>query len=263
MKETWDNKMKAAASHQSCARSNDLIAYLYNEASEMEAKDFARHSEHCASCRAELADFGQMREAIGDWRTQSLGAFAASAVETKAMRASGPVNPAPVRRRSALAALREFFTLAPVWMRAATAIAVLAFCALAVIAFRHADEQPKFVAATQPAEAQSPQKLYTREQVNEIVEDNLKRAREASEQREPQPSKNRTVAMTTEQARMKVKRNNTPAPQSGAVQTPQVAKLKLSTQEQQEIVYGLASNKEDEDLPRLSDLLDDDSNESN
>src|SRR5256885_3114666 len=177
MKETWDKRMQGVtANDRSCARSDDLIAYLYNEASEIEAKDFARHSKHCASCRAELADFRQVREAIGDWRTQSLGAFAAPAIEMNERHATGPLNTVPARKRSALAALREFFTLAPVWMRAATVFATLAFCALAVIAFQHVYEQPKFVAATQPVTFQPAPKLYTREQLNEIVADNLKRA---------------------------------------------------------------------------------------
>jgi hypothetical protein len=261
MKETWNTGMQATANNQSCARNDDLIAYLYDEASEIETKDFERHAQHCVSCRAELADFRQVREAVGDWRTKSFGAFAAPAIETNARLASGPISVAPARRRSALAALREFFTLAPVWMRAATAFAMLAFCALAVIAFQHVYEQPKFVSVAQPTVARPTQKLYTPEQVREIVANNLKREHEAT--RESQPAKNQTVALATEQARPRVKRNNTVAPQNGPVQTPQVAKLKLSQQEQQEIVYGLAANKEDEDLPRLSDLLGDDSNESN
>ena len=73
MKETWDKIMPETTSTNLCARAEDLVAYLYNEATRDEAKDFEAHLHHCASCRTELAAFGGVREALGEWRMQALG----------------------------------------------------------------------------------------------------------------------------------------------------------------------------------------------
>ncbi len=47
-----------------CHRSEDLVTYLYNEASAAEAQDFANHVEKCEACRAEFAVFSEVRESI-------------------------------------------------------------------------------------------------------------------------------------------------------------------------------------------------------
>lgn len=126
-----------------CERTGDLVAYLYREATDKEARDFESHLRLCPSCRAELAAFSEVRVAINDWRQHTLGASAAPAYEAEAAFANQSV--AVNRTRSALAAFREFFTLSPLWMRAATAVAALLFCALVVIAVAYFTEQPKVV----------------------------------------------------------------------------------------------------------------------
>ena len=37
-----------------CARAEELVAYLYDEATENEARSFGEHLRACASCRDEL-----------------------------------------------------------------------------------------------------------------------------------------------------------------------------------------------------------------
>src|SRR5215213_542383 len=125
---------------EDCGRAEDLIGYLYKEVSPAEAKDFEGHMGYCASCRAGLAEFGGVREAVGEWRRQSLGSLISPAFSADVAKAA-----APARRRSALAALREFFTLSPVWMRAATAATVLLFCALALVATAYFTERPDVI----------------------------------------------------------------------------------------------------------------------
>ena len=109
--------MKESTSTNLCARAEDMVTYLYNESTPAEVKDFEKHVQHCSSCRSELATFGDVREAMGEWRQQALGSLTSPAIEAEAARHFAPVV-APTRRRSALAALREFFTLSPSWMRA-------------------------------------------------------------------------------------------------------------------------------------------------
>jgi hypothetical protein len=111
----------------------------------------------CASCSAEVAEFGDVRGAIKEWRQQALGAFSSPAFEANATAAPAPTGKDSVQRRSALDALREFFTLSPVWMRAATAVVALVFCALAVIAFAYFAEQPKVVVVERPIKTESAQ----------------------------------------------------------------------------------------------------------
>lgn len=155
MKETWDKTMQETTGP--CARAADLVAYLYREATPAEARDFESHIKLCASCSAEVAEFGDVRGAIKEWRQQALGAFSSPALEANATAALASAREASGQRRSALDALREFFTLSPVWMRAATAVVALVFCALAVIAFAYFAEQPRVVVVERPDKTGSAQ----------------------------------------------------------------------------------------------------------
>jgi len=155
MKETWDKTMQEITGP--CARAADLVAYLYKEATPVEARDFENHMQRCASCSAEMAAFGDVRGAIGEWRQQALGAFSSPAFEANATAALASARENFGQRRSALTALREFFMLSPVWMRAATAVVALIFCTLAVIAVAHFAEQPKVVVVERPVKTDSVQ----------------------------------------------------------------------------------------------------------
>jgi len=135
----------------SCERASDLIAFLYNEAAESEARDFKLHLQECSSCRNELASFGLVRESITAWRDEALSGFVSTALPTQA------------RSKSALAALRQFFDLSPLWLKAATGFAVLTFCALAVLAFVRL--QPKAPAVA----VKDPNAIYSQEDVDRLV----------------------------------------------------------------------------------------------
>ena len=135
----------------SCERASDLIAFLYDEATESEARDFKLHVQECSSCRDELASFGFVRESIVAWRDEALSGFVSSPL------------PAKARAKSALAALRQFFDLSPLWLKAASGFAVLAFCALAVLAFIRL--QPKEPAVT----VKDPNAIYSQEDVDRLV----------------------------------------------------------------------------------------------
>src|SRR6185503_18707600 len=101
-----------------CERASDMIAFLYDEADEREARDFEAHLQQCSSCREELASLGVVRESITAWRDEALAGFVSSPVATQP------------QKKSALAALRQFFDLSPLWLKGATAFAAVAFCVL-------------------------------------------------------------------------------------------------------------------------------------
>ena len=130
-----------------CERASDLIAFLYNEADERERRDFQLHLNKCSICRDEVASFGVVRESITAWRDEALAGFVSRPIETK--------------RKSALAALRQFFDLSPLWLKGATAFAVVAICLLAAIAFVRLPSKNVAVAT------------YTQEDVNRIVKEEL------------------------------------------------------------------------------------------
>jgi len=139
----------------SCERAAELIAFLYNEASESEAHDFKLHLQECSSCRDELASFELVRESITAWRDEALSGFVSTALPTQE------------RSKSALAALRQFFDLSPLWLKAATGFAVLAFCALAMLAFVKLQTKAPVVAV------KDPNAIYSQEDVDRFVNEAL------------------------------------------------------------------------------------------
>jgi len=148
--------MKEINNSHSCERGSDLIAFLYNEATENEARDFKLHLQECSSCRDELASFGVVRESVTAWRDEALSGFVSTPL------------PAKTRKKSALVALRQFFDLSPLWLKAATGFAVLTFCALAILAFIRL--QPK---QRQVLTVSNPNAVYSQEDVNRIVNEAL------------------------------------------------------------------------------------------
>ena len=117
-----------------CHRAEDLVTFLYGEASEAEARDFRAHLRECAACSSEFAIFNQVHDSIVHWRNQALGfSFEAATVQ-----AADNSNQFVRRERklSALDALREFFTVSPIWLRAAAAFAVLLLCVMIGLTLR-------------------------------------------------------------------------------------------------------------------------------
>ena len=183
-----------------CGRAEDLLAYLYGESAPAEAADFRRHLADCAACGEDLAAFGGVRASMGEWReevmrsipalnvAERVAPLAASAkTETRApdVTHAFEADRARTRTRSASAALREFFSLAPLWLRAATAAAAVVFCALAASALARAEvrwDSNGFAFNTgvgeRGLEKQTPPpepKGFTREQVDALIRRSVER----------------------------------------------------------------------------------------
>lgn len=141
-----------------CERAVELVAYFYGEATRAERESFDAHLAACAPCREELAAFTGVRESVGRWRREILDqmpapscadAFAAGArsetVKDARRETGGEARRDATRARavprssSALGALREFFALSPVWIRAGFAVAAFVVCALAALAVVNAE----------------------------------------------------------------------------------------------------------------------------
>ncbi len=125
-----------------CHRAEDLVTYLYGEASEVDAKDFAVHLEQCDACRGEFGVFQQVHDSILVWRNEALGStFNPAAVPFESTVASTQFE-RHERKLSAVAAVREFFTVSPLWLRGATALAALLLCVLGLIVISRSWNRP-------------------------------------------------------------------------------------------------------------------------
>ena len=149
--------MKEMDNSSICERAGDLVSVLYGEADEREQREFELHLKQCGNCRAEFASFAQVREAMGEWRDEALTGFVSS-----------PIVAAPPRK-SALAALRHFFDLSPLWMKGAVGFAAVAFCVLVVVAWGRFSTTPPEV----PTASVNPASAYTKEDVDRAVADAL------------------------------------------------------------------------------------------
>jgi hypothetical protein len=128
--------MKDTFNNRNCERTDDLISFIYGES---ETNDFQQHLQACAGCQKELASLGGVRESIALWKTEALSA---PQVETAT---------APVRKRSAVAALREFFALSPLWMKGAVSFAAVVFCAMTILLVNRTSPPPPTVHKTESA----------------------------------------------------------------------------------------------------------------
>jgi len=93
------NEKNRLNSLNGCERKEDLVAYLYDEASSAERASFERHLDDCDACRNELTAFGRVRGDLGAWQ---LGLTPRAEI---------------VLRRSRLDVLRELMGMFPVWVR--------------------------------------------------------------------------------------------------------------------------------------------------
>ena len=191
--------MNQTPNTQACARTNDLISFLYGEVGECDTRDFERHLQQCSNCQSEIASFTLIRGAVGEWKTEVMTVLS-PAYESKLGQ--------PSRQKSAIAALREFFALSPLWMKGALAFATVLFCILAVRTVgRLAAEQPQPMTAVVPSDAK-----YSEQEMRSILEKALAEKTAALisnrnenvktvQKRVPQPNTGRVPAGSTQMAR--------------------------------------------------------------
>jgi len=226
---------------QICGRENDLISFLYGELNEVESIAFQRHLKGCAACNTELAGFGEVRESVVAWRNESLGSVAFPAQVTT------PIE-TPRATPSAVAALREFFNLSPLWMKGAVAFAAIMFCVFAGLALARLRESAPAPVALAPASATySQQELKAL--VDQRVQDELIRIRN-SEASAPAP-------LTANAQKKPAKRFANRNAQVALSAYSQKARRPLSKTEREQLANDLrlVSGRNDGDLYLLDDRI--------
>ncbi len=245
-----------------CERSEDLLAYLYREATASERKSFEQHMSGCAVCGEEYVALGGVREAFADWRDESFAEAASFYPFTEKQR---------IEKRSALVAVREFFRLAPVWMQAGGAIAALVVCALAAFALVNADirreqngiafstglREPQRDAAP-TVDAPQQQKRYTQQEVDELIADRVERGIKNYKELAARESATTIVAKDADRKfsapDSKASSASTDAKENTARRRNRPITTPVATRENQTTVARRGNN--DDGVPRLSDLLD-------
>src|SRR6185436_9630442 len=157
--------MKTLNERPVCHRAEDLVTYLYGEASEAEARDFASHLKQCDACRVEFTLFHQLHDSMVTWGNEALGSAPVAVPSPAAQNLAHPVPFMQAERRlSALASLREFFSVSPLWLRGATAFAGLLLCALLVFAVSRFWQKPTEVVKT------NSEPTFSQEKFNQAVQ---------------------------------------------------------------------------------------------
>jgi hypothetical protein len=244
---------RATRTPRGCARAEEFVTYLYGEATPEESKAFRLHLEACAVCREELAALGGVREAVGAWRAEALG-WVPSLDISAALAPHAAARRAEARTRSASAALREFFSLAPLWLRAGAFAAALAVCALTALTLARAEVrwgadglalrtgvEERVVTEQAPTPARN---VYTEEQLNSIVAQRVAEAEARLEER--QQTEQEGVVNIADRDGDKSRRQ--PAGAAANVRRRKPAPRPDSRRDEPLLA--------EDNLPRLSDLLD-------
>jgi anti-sigma factor RsiW len=224
-----------------CHRSEDLVTYLYGEANDADAKDFAAHMRLCDACRSEFAIFQQVHDSILQWRSEALGAGSlvdSSATTPAAIHLAALTSHQP--RLSAFAAVREFFSVSPLWLRGATALASLVFCVLVIFAVS------RYWTKSAPTMVNDPDhKVYTPSEFQAAVNNEVERRRVAAI-KQPQTTEppSKTGVSNSGQPRRVRK------PNSGS-QSARLPQKRLTRKEREQLAADLRlfPSSDEDDLP--------------
>ena len=189
--------MKTETNTLNCGRENDLVGFLYGELDATEKQSFQQHVQGCAECGSQLSSFKDIRESVASWRNESLGVLTSPVAYPAAAKMEHP-------RPSAMAALREFFNLSPLWMKGTVAFASLLLCLFAVLAAARLMEPPETTIVNKTDNNAASAKALDSE-VERRVKEELKRRDDAQKEKAvlttvnasaddfgPRPSKRKT-----------------------------------------------------------------------
>jgi len=186
-----------------CHRAEDLVTYLYGEASQSEALDFREHLQQCAACSSEFGIFNQVHESIQVWRNEALGTARDASATAAAPSFDSTQFVRHERKLSAVGAIREFFSVSPLWLRGATAFAGLLLCVLVVLTIARSWPRPVEV-----ANGRDDPKAAKAKFDNEVAKE-VERQLKANQASAPQPKEVR--APVTPAVKNEIARVRTPA----------------------------------------------------
>lgn len=225
-----------------CGREDYLVGFLYGELEQREEESFQRHMQNCAECGSQLSAFSDIRKSVVGWRNETLGSPTPSVQHLAVARIDHP-------RPSAMAALREFFNLSPLWMKGTVAFASLLFCLFAVLAVVRFMETAPETNVANKVERTTPSAQEFDSEVQRRVKDELQR-REASQNAQG-ASESNASAVAVPRRPLKITK------QVASAGTQRRAGRPLSKLERQELAADLrlTSDESDGDLVLIGDRI--------
>ena len=210
-----------------CHRAEDLVTYLYGEASQADALDFRQHLQQCDACKSEFTVFNQVHDSIQLWRNEALGASFNPATIASAPAIDSTHFVRHERKLSALAALREFFGVSPLWLRGATAFAALLLCVLGVAMISRLTQKPVAIANKSAGE-----KMYTQRELQAEVN-------KAVDKKVAELTTNQGSSTTVIPTNDKVKKDANRVEVAGNHQPKNVRPQRLTRQEREQLAADL------------------------
>jgi anti-sigma factor RsiW len=175
--------MQEVKQRPACHRAEEMVTYLYGEASEADALDFHKHLQQCDACRNEFAVFNQVHDSILTWRNEALGV----AFDPRAVALDSAVESSQFvrheRKLSAWSALREFFTVSPLWLGGATAFAALLLIALGTVMIIRFAQKPVEVSQKGTRE-----RTFTQQEVKAEIDKAVQKTRDEMARQTTSPS---------------------------------------------------------------------------
>jgi hypothetical protein len=138
-----------------CERQDELLSVLYGEASDEEMERFRNHRGECRSCMDTYNSFGAVRTSVRELRDRALVGFQQGSTVPLA------------QQKSARAALKAFFDLSPLWLKAGTALATAVLCVFGFFAFRQKSVPMVSSRVTEPG--LTTDKVYSEAEFREAV----------------------------------------------------------------------------------------------
>jgi len=241
-----------------CGREQDLVAYLYNEASADEAADFRRHLLTCAACAREATAFGfvrgevvAMREAAPILNRTFADLDFADAGEADAFHKTMQPTRSWQQARRALA---DLFRFSPRWLQASAATAALTLCALVSLLllntdFRTQDAAGNTGAPVAPSAAGAPVITLTQAELDSYI------AREVARRADLALRESDATLVATASKPARADSNSGAQVESANLQAGGRPRRVVAATRSRPIARPRAVDRDDE-LPRLSDLLD-------
>jgi hypothetical protein len=233
--------MQESINAPTCSRADDLMTWLYGESNEKDARNFEQHLLTCSQCSEDVAAFRGIRESLFAWRQEALG--------ISAVPSAAPVYATiGARKQSAIAALREFFTLSPLWLKGAVAFASMLFCLLAVLAVARFRETPQAPVAGG--------NIYTDQELESLVAARARKMLEEKRTNEKNISQPNTGTANATLTPKKTLRGATgPSTQLASKGTKKHRLLTREEREQLAADLRLTADKDDADLDLFGDRL--------
>ncbi len=115
--------------NSACGFSDELVSYLYDEATDIEKTIFKAHLDNCSICADELSSFSGVHFSINDWKQKEFVSLKTPIIDIPYQKHEKPTIEVSGIKVSWLSGLRDLFALSPrAWSMTTASVVVLAVC---------------------------------------------------------------------------------------------------------------------------------------